>query len=184
MQSLSGTSNSCVGQNSNLTKNTVWRFPPSHRAPASARRHSIIITCNVSFYAPFLYCFYKFWDTVSWSCPGWSWTHFVAQGAPELLTFLPQMCWFTQHVSSYTERAVYLKTYLFTQKFPIFVCYQAILWKHIIVFLNHYNQNKIKTEDALNRKKLVFLFLPQRLPARHLPAVPTFSSRGWTSTAA
>lgn len=38
----------------------------------------------------------------------------------------------------------YSRTHLFTQEFPIFVCHQAIFWKHIIILFNHCNQNKRK----------------------------------------
>lgn len=38
----------------------------------------------------------------------------------------------------------YSRTHLFTQEFPIFVCHQAIFWKHIIILFNHCKQNKRK----------------------------------------
>lgn len=33
-------------------------------------------------------------------------------------------------------------TYLLAQEFPIFVCYQAIFWEHVVIFFNHCRQAK------------------------------------------
>lgn len=33
-------------------------------------------------------------------------------------------------------------SYLLAQEFPIFVCYQAIFWEHVVIFFNHCRQAK------------------------------------------
>lgn len=169
-------------QHSNLTKNTVWRFTPSlpqlPSVPGGIQSLSHVMFCSVPpFSLLFLYilrqCLIKLPRLFlnSLCSPGNPWTFDLP--APAVLAYI----W---HISSNTERAVYLRTYLLTQKLPIFVCHQAILWKYIIVFLNHYNQNKIK---LMMHWIETSLFLSSSAPTpkdltKHPRAVPA-QSRGW-----